>query len=133
MLKIAWEYILANLIALISLAISIYNLWKNRKNITVTYQENIEINFIDGIFVFDSNNEIETYKTTMTIKISIVNPSPNDIGFFDLRVFDPVTNINIPFLTYRTLPFTNKTVIRIVDYKNPKYYELDIPQRKLCF
>lgn len=124
-------FILKNLIAIISLGISIYALWKNRKNIDVTWDKNIEENDLDFIFLIDNSAKPHTYHNTYTASIGIVNSSPKDIGFFDLRVFDPKTNINIDFLTKKAVPETipEKKVFKLIDSQPVRYMQMDIPER----
>lgn len=127
------SYISHNWIAVLSLALSIYVVFRERKTITVTWQKNAEMNYIDGTFVFLNNNESRTYSKVIFTSIEVVNPSPEPIGFFDLRVFDPHTNANIEFLTERTLPIevTSKHVYRWILIGNElRYVQLDIPKRK---
>lgn len=117
-----------NLFSIIALAISLYTLWKGRKHLAFTFPENVQILPYKSVFCFDKNGDKLTYDICLMSSISIVNPSTSDIGYFDLRVFDTNTNININFLTSRTFPpdLDDKRVF----YQSPEgLRQLDIPTR----
>lgn len=124
-----WIAIGSLLISLISLC---YSFWKNRKSITVTWDKNILGNYPEVTFVMDSNYQPMTFSHTYTASISIVNSTGIDISYFDLRVFDPKTNINVEFITKRTIPMyiENKNVYQYMDSSYTRYQQLDIPDRK---
>ena len=63
------------------------------------------------------------------LTIDIVNPSPSDIAFFDLRAFDSKTNINTYLLTRKALlPLYKDSKIYCSDEKIS--FELDIPEKQ---
>lgn len=117
----------------ISLIVSILVAWSNRKTLHVEVSKNLEI--IDGgtVFVLNDDNIPEPYGDGVLAKIEIVNPSPKDIAFFDLRCFYPETNINASLLTRRTMfdEFRDRTLWRAVKYgeKDVNLMELTIPDK----
>lgn len=125
------HFLLKNWIAIFSFLLSAYAVWRTRKRITVTWSENIVEEPIGTTFTFDVDHEIVAYNQTYVANISVVNPSPVDIGYFDLRVFNPDTNINVEFLTKRTFPLYVPDKNAYQFYKEGKRYsQLDIPDRK---
>lgn len=125
------KFLVKNLIAIISLIISLYILWKNRKFIDVTWGETIQKNEIGFVLGYDSQGKPMQYGLTCTANLSIVNPSPNDIGYFDLRVFDPKTNINIDFLTKNAVAeiIHEQSIYTLIDSNPPRTMKMDIPKR----
>jgi hypothetical protein len=122
------QYISENWIAIISLIISVYTIWKQRIKLTVTFQQNMLIDHPDAVFMLGPNGEIRSHHPTAQTQIEIVNSGTNDVAFFDLRVFDGLTNRNIPFITENTIPieYPDKKVFTLFD---ETYYQLDIPKR----
>jgi len=133
-----------NWIAIGSLIIAslnfIYTFFKTRKNISVTWDNKFIENFPDTTFVTNSiSSKKESMTHVITSSISIVNSSSTDISYFDLRIFDPITNINVELVTKKTIEsyVKNKEVYQYldnhyVDYgqKYGRYQQLDIPDRK---
>lgn len=126
--SMATNFISRNLLALASLLISFYAIWKTRKTISVTFDPNILLTDYNSIYLLKDGKKVY-YPYALLANISIVNPSPNDIAFFDLRSFDVNTNKNFSFLTLNSIPidFLDKRVFyeRIKD--RPAI--LDIPSR----
>lgn len=116
----------------ISIVSFIYTFFKTRKVINVTWSNDLIENFPDSTFVFLPNNEIRSFTEVFTGSISIVNPSSTDISYFDLRMFDPKTNINIEVITKKTIqPYVqNKKVYQYMDTKYQRLQQMDIPERK---
>ncbi|MEK3644443.1 hypothetical protein [Aeribacillus sp. FSL M8-0235] len=73
----------------------------------------------------------EPYGNGIIAKIEVVNPSPKDIAFFDLRAFYPETNLNVHLLTKRTMldKYRDKTLWRAIESQegNVNLMELTIP------
>ncbi|MBS0978706.1 hypothetical protein [Levilactobacillus brevis] len=129
------HFFIKNLIALLSFAISIYTLWKNRKSLLVEWEKNIYESDIGSVFSMKNDSNIDTnsingtYEYPYVTNISVVNPSPNDIGFFDLRAFNTKTNIDLPLVTCKTFEVGHDSD-KIYQIIGNQYAELDIPDRK---
>lgn len=124
----AWNFFVHNLFSMAALTISVYTLWKGRKHLSFTFQKDISILPFKSIFCFDKDGNKLTYDICLMTSISIVNPSSSDIGYFDLRVFDTNTNINLNFLTSRTLP-PDLDDKRVFYQATEGLRQLDIPTR----
>lgn len=78
------------IISILALVLSAISLWRTRKTIDVTIED--ELDDIQNIYI--SSHDFLTNKPYYKIPegkllfIKIVNPSPTDIGFFDLQLFD---------------------------------------------
>lgn len=92
----------ANVIAIFALVAAISSLWMQRKNITVYFEPNLEVLSSSNVLFNNVNNVIEA-PVIFKARIDIVNPSPIDIAFFDLRAFNP-KNINHHIITRKTFP-----------------------------
>lgn len=115
------------LISFISLGISIFTLWKNRKRLTVYFPEKLEVVPDNCLFLVTGQSEVSSYGEGFLITLEIVNPSPNDIAFFDLRVFNPSNNQNHYLLTRKTLlPKFKSSYIGLITFNNN--FELTIPE-----
>lgn len=97
---IKWIPIISSISALL---ISLYTLWKNRTRITVTFQPDLEVIEAESMEFHGLEIPIKPYESGLIGKLEIVNYSPNDLGFFDLRAFNPDTNINLLLLTQRAI------------------------------
>ncbi|MGG3965005.1 hypothetical protein [Heyndrickxia faecalis] len=118
------------LISLISLMISIIVAWSNRKSLQVEIHKPCE--FAEGGTIFFLDDEGPTpYGDSIWTKIEVVNPSPKDIAFFDLRAFYPSNNTNVDLLTRRTVSETyrSKSLYRAIQFPDNKVQltELNIP------
>lgn len=114
----------------ISLLLSLYSIWRTRKNVTVEFAPNIQECNLNSIYAFNDKNEKCFFHIAYLTNIEIVNSSTTDISFFDLRVFNPKTNINVDFVTKRTIKDTFPSKKIYTDYIDNRYYELDIPERR---
>ena len=85
------------------------------------------------IFNIDDEGTYQPYPDALLAKIEIVNPSPKDIGFFDLRCFYPETNVNANLLTRRTMSdqYRDKTLWKVKEKNedNVDLTELIIPEK----
>lgn len=93
-----FKWIFNNIFGLSSLIISLYTLWKNRKHLDVYWDDNI-LRTKPHSIVAIHNGEPGFYENSYLTRLSVINTSPNDIAFFDLRAFNPNTNINFPLVT----------------------------------
>lgn len=123
----AGSVVLANIIAVLALLVAIYSLWQQRKNITVYINPNLEI-LNTSMVCFHGENNILAAPVIFRTYIEIVNPSPVDLAFFDLRAFNPITNINHYIVTRKTFPYDlTTTAISIKNDLNE--FNQEIPDR----
>ena len=94
----------ANVIAIFALVVAVYSLWLQRKSITVHFAPNLEVLSTSNVYLNNVNDAIDV-PVIFKAYIEIVNPSPIDIAFFDLRAFNPKTNINHYIITKKTFPY----------------------------
>ena len=120
------------IISFISLIISILVACSNRKTLQVEINKNLEIVRGGEIFMLDDDEIPESYGNGLLTTIEVVNPSPKDIAFFDLRAFYPETNLNVHLLTKRTIfdKFRDKPCWRAIESQNGEVnlMELIIPE-----
>lgn len=124
------NYVLKNWIAIISLAFSYVTWSKNRKIITVDFDEQIQLTDKNSVACVNNEGQAESYEFCLVTSVSIVNPSNQDIGFFDLRAFNPKTNINLEMVTSNTFPpnIKDKTLYQLLN--KDRLVKLDYPERK---
>lgn len=104
-------------------------MYKNRKRIDVNWNKDLTIFLEDEISVIVGDTSISTedakeysYKSGFLFSFSVVNPSPSDIAFFDLRAFSE-ENKNTALVTRQTM---------LKDYrKYPIYSSFDGELREL--
>lgn len=128
--------VIALIISGLSFLVSITTLYRQRKRLVVTWQENLYVlNPETNIFVnniplktlYPVDSEIAFYGT-----VDIVNPSNMNMSYFDLRAFNPKNNINHFIATMRTLPLKTNDVY-ISAFNNPSSltnFYTKIPERK---
>ncbi|MBA3926584.1 hypothetical protein [Listeria rustica] len=116
-------------IAGISLFISIFTLWKNRKRIEVYFDD---IRFIEKnvVTLRNPSGETDTFDSGYKCSIKVINLSPNDIAYFDLRAFPTESNINFYLLTQKSLhPAFKDSRIYEVHNEGKSIIELEIPEK----
>lgn len=119
--------IFSNILAGISLLFSLYVYFTNKKHIEVIWDPNIEIIKNNRILI---GGEIsDSVPSWFYLGVTIINPSSHDIGFFNLRAFNPKNNMNLEIVSQKTIPPTalNKKIFQL--YMNDRMTELDIPPR----
>lgn len=116
----------SDVISTIALIFSGYALYQTRKTITVTWGD---ISEIDSNNLHFSNEPIP-YKTKRIFytTLTIVNSSPCDISFFDLRAFNPDININYNIINKNILPYDLRNQSIILDILNYPSF-MNIPDR----
>lgn len=117
-------------LAAVSLGISIWVLFKNRKRIEVYFDSVIELTDTDQIRLLNPDGTDSSYGAGFLCSLKILNPSPNDIAYFDLRAFPTETNINSYLLTTKSLnpEFKQARVYNV--YNNEQtMIELEIPKK----
>lgn len=90
-------------LSLIALIISFTVAWGNRKTLHVDISKNLEVAADGEVFFINEEGVTAPYGPCLIANIEVVNPSPKDIAFFDLRAFYPDINMNLPLLTKRTI------------------------------
>lgn len=96
--------ITANVIAMIALMISLFSWWFNiRKTICEVFQANILVLSPKEIFI-DGINDLKV-PVVFATQVDIVNYTSNNLSYFDLRAYNPRTNINYQIITEKSVPF----------------------------
>lgn len=122
------------LLALGSLLISAYTLWVQRTTVDVIFSKEAEVQFIgdDGIYYQTSDNDFKFIGDGLLAYFTVINTSPNDVGFFDLSAIHDChydflsTRLNI--LTYESLGYENK-IKAVAQIEEQKIYPLNIPEK----
>lgn len=114
-------------ISLSALLISFFTLFKNRKTLTITWSTDIKPISPDVILFGEVSRPIDS-KVCFYLNVDIVNPSPNDIAFFDLRAFNPETNMNYYLITKKSLPIDIRETPISLTYFNETFF-LEIPDK----
>jgi len=114
-----------------ALIVSIIVAWSNRKSLHVEIDKNLHVLDNGDTFLLDKDDCYIPFDQGVLSTIEVVNPSPKDIAFFDLRAFNPETNINIHLITKRTLPLKHResSIFRKVNFpmEEENITELSIP------
>lgn len=85
--------VIALLISCVSLFISFFTLWINRKRLDVTIEF---LGLVDRVETFDKIAVYPNQTTSAFIVVKIINMSPKDIGFFDISLYDGFTKNLLP-------------------------------------
>lgn len=112
------------LFSLIAIVLSVYTLYKSRKRLNVHLPEQYFI--VDKIFL-DYTGKPAYEGKLAAFSFLIVNPSPTDIGFFDLTVLDEKGN-SLDFLTkinLGLLPTDNGHIFSTINGYNCRFTILD--------
>lgn len=102
------------LISCLSLTISFFTLWSNRKRLDVTIDYS---GLIDRVETFDKEPVFQNQVTSPLIVFKVLNMSPKDIGFFDIQFLDMNGRQLLPaFYKISTAPkFDNKKLLIVND------------------
>lgn len=120
---------LSLLISLASFSFSVYVMYKSRKKVTVTWSEDLRVLSDGKVFIHSCDGNHGAYGPGLLLTIDIVNPSPSDIAYFDLRAFDAKANRNTYLLTRKALHPQHKDSRIYCDNGNYEF-ELDIPEKQ---
>ncbi|MDX5123189.1 hypothetical protein SD950_00740 [Lactobacillus paragasseri] len=71
---------------------------------------------------------IAPYNQVFLANITVINPSKNDLAFFNLYAFDPATDNSLSLLTKKT--YINSKEKDIIHVVGDTFYKLDIPDQK---
>ncbi|HFL0606100.1 TPA: hypothetical protein ACGX6L_002179 [Listeria monocytogenes] len=117
-------------IAVLSFVTSIWVIYKNRKRIEVYFDSNIRRIEENVLKLINNDGQTNNYGSGYLCSIKILNPSPNDIAYFDLRAFPTETNINSYLLTAKSLhPEFKEARVYEVYNNEQNMYELEIPEK----
>lgn len=106
MLDKIYTYLINNpavLIAFLSLVVSFLTFKKTSTKITHSFNKNIQFENKNNISISQEEKLAILGADCFITKLSIVNTTPFDISYFDLRAFDPETNLNCYLATENSL------------------------------
>ena len=127
------EYLKENLVEICALLISLISLMTsfffNRKRLNVVIEDDLDnINDIYFDFLQFTNKQVPlNFGDGKVCYIKVVNPSPSDIYFFDLRVIDLKTNKPLFFLTDAVLELTKTSGQKLFYTPDGALSKLNIP------
>lgn len=139
------DKIITSIGTIIATVVSLYTLWKNRTTLKVHWSQ-IEMTMDNSVVVMKSKNKaITSYKNTFLTSITVINSSPNDVGYYDLRVYDAETGkpLEIAYLAYFLLEDKESYVLHYINaitsnllnvpkkdygiFRSNSYNRLDLP------
>ena len=127
---INWKTVIPISISSMALLFSLISVLRTRKTLHVEFDKSAEIFLTDEIFILSKDgSEFSPQGDGILTKISVVNNSSIDIGYFDLRAFDYDTNQNIYLITRKALGIHNKEASIYHRYPQEDYYEMEIPDK----
>lgn len=115
-------------VATISIIISLYTLYKNRSRVDAEFSKNIYEVPLDKLYLEKSHMDKAFLNFAYLTHLTIVNPSPNDISYFALRAFNTKTNRNLFLLTKRSMPLGYEGNIAVNEVSNRLKSRLIIPE-----
>lgn len=112
-----------------SLLISLITLHSNRKRLDVEIENNLDdiSDIYFNILNFTNSSSDLNFGNGKVCFLKIVNPSPKDIAFFDLRLIDLRANKPIFFLTNALLELTNYTNKKLFYNSKGTLSKINIP------
>lgn len=117
------------LISLLAFLISGWTAFKNRTYLKIIWNH-CELTMNNSVAAMNKNgNPIISYTDTFLISLIIVNPSPNDVAYYDLKVFDADNQnpLEILFSVYFNI---NDEGVYFVHYNNSLNMNLlSVPKR----
>jgi hypothetical protein len=117
------------LISISSLCIALFNLYMNRKHLDVVIEDELDI--IDNIYTsyleYQNQDPSLHFGNGKVCFIKVVNPSPRDIAFFDLRVVDLDSMKALFFISSAVLELTNLTKEKIFYGSDGVMAKVNIP------
>lgn len=119
----------ANFFSISAFVFSAITLFKNRTILKVRWRNEIQLCVDNSVVAYDEKgNTISPYQNVFLTQLEIINPSPNDIAFFDLSAWDTDTNFPLEILSTKAYSLDN-TRSHIVHYTNGVNFNiLDVPQ-----
>ena len=105
--------IITLLISCLSLTISLFTLWLNRKRLDITIDYS---GLVDRVETFDKEAVFPNQTTSALIVVKALNMSPKDIGFFDIQFIDANSTQLLPaFYKFAIRPEFEKQRLLIVN------------------
>ena len=127
MLELISSPVLANIIAFLALLLGLYNLYELMAPLDVEFKTDLDVFPPEKIILFNANSSIKS-PVILVGWVKILNPSAKDAAFFDLRAFNPETNMNYGLITKKTFPpDLSETMVQI--HVGPSAANQDIPPR----
>ncbi|MDL2280576.1 hypothetical protein LJC10_01805 [Selenomonadales bacterium OttesenSCG-928-I06] len=117
------------LIAIFALLISLYNLNKNRTSLDAYFDKEITVVPRKKIYFNEYPNDIICEQGCLGVSVYVINPSSNDIGYFDLMAFNSATNIRHLLMIKKDLPYDLRDVTVRVKKPDNQFYTLEIPKK----
>lgn len=109
------------IISILALIISVISLWKTRKIVDVTIEDDLDD--IQNIYIssqdYLKNDPYYTIPNGKILYIKVVNPSLTDIGFFDLQFLDQ-DNKRINYFVHGNFRVTDTYQPNEIFFKKPR-------------
>lgn len=117
------------IISTAAFVISLTTIFINRRKLTVDFPELLVPLARGSVYFFDDNGKKLFYEDGLFVSLEILNSSPRDISYFDLRAFDTKTNVNTFLLTRIAMlhPYSDKQIYRSNPNNPLSPYHLTIP------
>lgn len=121
----------SDVVAPFALIISALGVWMQYRNqLTVHIDPVLYPLSPENIFFNGLNNQFKNVVKIFKTQIDVVNYCSHDIAFFDLRVFNPKTNINHQFISKKAFPYDLPSDTKIsIDGLFFYNYNAEIPER----
>lgn len=117
-------------LSLIALLVSIWTAYKSRTFFKVKWGNNCEIKMNNSVVAMKKDGTPEiSYTDTFLTYLTVVNPSPNDLAYYDLKVYD-ADNGNPLEIIYAIYFHLNDDHTYFVHYLNPLNSNLlELPEK----
>ena len=121
----------SNAVSLIALLVAALSFWMQyRNNLTVYINPALGVLSPKHIYLDGLNDQFKNVEVFFKTQIDVVNDCSHDIAFFDLRVFNPKTNINHQFISKKAFPYDLPSDTKIsIDGLFFYNYNAEIPER----
>ncbi|AFR21717.1 hypothetical protein [Lactobacillus helveticus] len=124
------KWVIDNKLSLIALLVSIWTAYKSRTFFKVKWGNNCEITMNNSVVAMKKDGTPEiSYTDTFLTYLTVVNPSPNDLAYYDLKVYD-ADNGNPLEIIYAIYFYLNDDHTYFVHYLNPLNSNLlELPEK----
>lgn len=95
------------ILSVVSLGISFFTLYINRKKVDVLFDDRYELLGDHSVYCNDENNQYlrgSGFGPGLNLPLEIINTSPCEVAYFDLRAFNPDTDENYFLITRDSIP-----------------------------
>lgn len=125
-----WVPIISLGFSLIAIGLTLFQMWRTRVRVTVTFGKTLESHDAKDMFVLlgDGRKSPVLDNDFWSVRLDIINTTPTPISFFDLRMFSPDSNINYYLMTRKSVPALEDALIFIQD-SITDFHRLDIPEK----